>query len=161
MLVKDFIEEYARYRALGEKAMAQASDADLNHVPVADGNSIAMIVRHVAGNLVSRFTDFLTTDGEKPWRDRDAEFEEEPYTREQVEQTWSRGFEVVATELAKLGDADLERAVTIRSEPHTVHRALCRSLAHTALHTGQIILLAKIAAGAGWQTLSIPKSKPA
>ncbi len=158
MLLKNFMEEYTRYRDLGEKAMAQVSDADLNHLPVADGNSIAMIVRHVCGNLVSRFTDFLTSDGEKPWRERDAEFEDGPYTREQVEQTWRRGFETVTAELAKLTDDDLQRTVTIRSATLTVHEALCRSIAHTALHTGQIILLAKIAAGGSWHTLSIPKA---
>jgi len=161
MLIKDFIDEYGRYRAMGDKAMAQVSDADLNHIPVGDGNSIAMIVRHVGGNLVSRFTDFLTSDGEKPWRNRDGEFADGPFTRADVQSTWAKGFDTVSTQLAKLSDNDLSRTVTIRGADMRVHEALCRSIAHTALHTGQIILLAKIAAGAGWQTLSIPKGKSA
>ncbi|HJQ21126.1 MAG TPA: DUF1572 family protein [Gemmatimonadaceae bacterium] len=161
MLIRDFIEEYLRWRAAGEKAMSQVSDADLNHIPVGDGNSIAMIVRHVGGNLTSRFTDFLTTDGEKPWRNRDGEFSDGPFTRADVEQAWTRGFDTVTTELGKLSDADLDKTITIRSAGMRVHEALCRSLAHTAMHTGQIILLAKIAAGAHWQTLSIPKGKSA
>ena len=161
MLIKDFIDEYGRYRAMGEKAMAQVSDADLNHVPVGDGNSIAMIVRHVGGNLTSRFTDFLTADGEKPWRNRDGEFADGPFTRVDVEGAWKKGFDVVAAELAKLSDDQLGRTVTIRGAELRVHEALCRSLAHTAMHTGQIILLAKIAAGADGKTLSIPKGKSA
>ena len=159
MLITDFIDEYGRYRAMGEKAMAQVSDADLNHIPVGDGNSIAMIARHVGGNLTSRFTDFLTSDGEKPWRNRDGEFADGPFERGDVEATWKRGFDTVAAELGKLSDTDLDRTITIRGAELRVHEALCRSLAHAAMHIGQIILLAKIAAGANWQTLSIPKGK--
>jgi hypothetical protein len=161
MLIQDFTDEYLRWRAAGEKAMSQVSDEDLNHIPVGDGNSIAMIVRHVGGNLVSRFTDFLAADGEKPWRDRDGEFSDGPFSRKDVDETWKRGFDVVANELAKLSDKDLDRTVTIRGSELRVHEALCRSVAHTASHVGQIILLAKIAAGANWQTLSIPKGKSA
>ena len=161
MLIKDFIDEYLRWRAVGEKAMSQVSDEDLNRIPVTDGNSIAMIARHVGGNLVSRFTDFLTADGEKPWRNRDGEFSDGPFNRKDVEQAWGRGFETVTTELAKLTDKDLDRTITIRGAELRVHEALCRSLAHTAMHSGQIILLAKIAAGAKWETLSIPKGKSA
>lgn len=161
MLIKNFSDEYERYRSMGDKAIAQVSDADLNHIPVGDGNSIAMIARHVGGNLVSRFTDFLTADGEKPWRDRDSEFGDGPFTRADVGAAWKRGFDTVTGALATLTDADLGREITIRGAQLTVHEALCRSIAHTALHTGQIILLAKIAAGANWQTLSIPKGKSA
>ncbi|HMC53757.1 MAG TPA: DUF1572 family protein [Gemmatimonadaceae bacterium] len=161
MLIKDFVDEYGRYRVIGDKAMAQVSDADLNHIPVGDGNSIAMIVRHVGGNLVSRFTDFLTADGEKPWRNRDGEFADGPFTRADVQSTWAKGFDTVAAQLAKVSEDDLGTTITIRGAELRVHEALCRSLAHTAMHTGQIILLAKIAAGSGWQTLSIPKGKSA
>jgi hypothetical protein len=161
MLIKDFNDEYLRYRAAGEKAMAQVTDASLNAIPIAEGNSIAMIVRHVGGNLVSRFTDFLTSDGEKPWRNRDGEFAEGPFARADVDAAWARGFDVVRAELAKLTDNDVTREVAIRGAKLTVHEALCRSLAHTAMHTGQIILLARIAAGAEWQTLTIPKGKSA
>lgn len=161
MFVKDFSDEYTRYRAYGEKAMAQLSDEQINRVPVGDANSIAMIVRHVGGNLRSRFTDFTTSDGEKPWRDRDNEFEENRYSRAEIDEAWRNGFDIVASELAKLSDDDLTRTIQIRGVSLTVHEALCRSLAHTASHVGQIILLAKIAAAGDWKTLSIPRGQSA
>src|SRR4051812_46549073 len=102
MYVKDFLDEYARYRALGEKAMAQVSDDAFNHVPVAEGNSIAMIARHVGGNLTSRFTAFLTSDGEKPWRDRDGEFADGPFVRGDVEKLWKTGFDILADQVGQL-----------------------------------------------------------
>lgn len=159
MLIKDFLGEYSRYRTLGEKAMAQVSDDALNRLPAPDANSIAMIVRHVGGNLASRFTDFLTSDGEKPWRDRDSEFADGPFTREHVDAQWKRGWDVVERELGKVTDDDLERTITIRGVELTVHEALCRSIAHTAMHVGQIILLARMYASKEWSTLSIPKGK--
>ena len=161
MFVKDFADEYQRYRSMGEKAVAQVSDDVLNEIPVNDGNSIAMIVRHVGGNLASRFTDFLASDGEKPWRNRDNEFAEGRYTRAEVQEAWKTGFDIVARELGQLTEDDLRREIAIRGVALTVHEALCRSIAHTAMHTGQIVLLAKIAAGAEWQTLSIPKGQSA
>jgi hypothetical protein len=161
MFVQSFIDEYHRYRLLGEKAIAQSTDGALNHVPVGDGNSIAMIVRHVSGNLTSRFTDFLTSDGEKPTRDRDGEFVDGFWSRDEITSAWASGFEVVARELEVLTDEDLERVVTIRNTPLTVHEALARSIAHTAMHTGQIVLLAKIEAGDRWNTLSIPRGESA
>jgi hypothetical protein len=159
MLSKDFLDEYRRYRALGEKAMAQVSDDALNHVPAPEANSIAMIVRHIGGNLASRFTDFLSSDGEKPWRNRDEEFADGPFTRAQVNEAWKKGWDVVEREVAKLADADLEKKVKIRGTELTVHEALCRSVAHTAMHVGQVILLARMYATSDWQTLSIPKGK--
>jgi len=158
-LVKDFIDEFSRYRALGEKAMAQVSDEGLNRVPTADGNSIAIIVRHIGGNLVSRYTNFLTSDGEKPWRDRDAEFVEGPFSRIDVDGAWKAGWDVLERELAKVTDADLARTIAIRGVTLRVHEALCRSLAHTASHVGQIVLLARIDAAGQWKTLSIPKGQ--
>jgi uncharacterized damage-inducible protein DinB len=158
-MIKNFIDEYTRYRLLGEKTMAQVSDEDLNRVIGEGTNSIAMIVRHISGNLISRFTDFLTTDGEKPWRNRESEFEEVEYTREQVDQLWSQGWQALEAELAALTDADLDKQITIRGQAHTVHEALCRSLAHVALHTGQIILLGRIMTGGDWKWLTIPKGK--
>jgi len=159
MLVQSFIDEFQRYRLLGEKAIAQSSDGALNHVPVGDGNSIAMIVRHVSGNLTSRFTDFLTTDGEKPTRDRDSEFTDGFWSRDEITSAWTSGFAIVERELSALEVDDLTRTVTIRNTPLTVHEALARSIAHTAMHTGQIILLAKIEAGDRWNTLSIPRGQ--
>jgi hypothetical protein len=159
MFVKDFMGEYRRCRDLGEKAMAQASDDALNQVPVADGNSIAVIVRHVGGNLVSRFTDFPSSDSEKPWRNRDSEFADGPFARADLDRVWGTAFDLVERELGRLSDDALPLTTTIRGAPLTVHQALCRSLAHTAMHTGQIVLLAKIAAGAHWKTLSIPRGE--
>ena len=159
MLIADFRSEYARYRQIAEKAMRQMPDTLLNRVPAADANSAAMIVRHMSGNFVSRFTNFLTEDGEKPNRDRDAEFAERTYARDEVEELWSKGFAVLESALAPLGDADLQRTVTIRNQPMTVHAALARSLAHLSYHVGQIVLLARIYASGPWESLSIPKGQ--
>lgn len=159
MFVKDFIDEYARYRAMGEKAMEQVSDDALNRVIVPNGNSIAMLVRHMGGNLVSRFTDFLTADGEKPWRNRDDEFAEGEYSRAVVDEAWTTGWNVLEAELKKLTDDDLERLVTIRNQELSVHAALSRSLAHVSMHVGQIILLARMLASHEWRWISIPKGQ--
>lgn len=156
-MIQDFVDEYRRYRQLGERAMAQVSDATLNRVPMEDGNSIAMIVRHVSGNLASRFTDFLTDDGEKPWREREQEFAPCELRRDEVEAIWRAGWSVLELQLAALTDADLARVVTIRQQPLTVHAALCRSLAHVAYHAGQIVLLARMSAQESWTSLSIPR----
>ena len=161
MLIADFRSEYARYRQIAEKAMRQMPDVLLNRVPAPDANSAAMIVRHMSGNFVSRFTNFLTDDGEKPDRNRDAEFEERTYTRDEVEELWAKGFAVLDDALAPLGDADLGRTVTIRGQPMTVHAALARSLAHLSYHVGQIVLLARIYAAGPWESLSIPKGRSA
>ena len=159
MLIDDFRNEYARWRKTAEQAIAQMPDDALNHVPSPEGNSVAMLVRHVSGNLVSRFTNFLTEDGEKPDRDRDAEFVERPYTRAEVNDMMRRGFGVVDATLASLTDDDVTRTVTIRGETMTVHAALARSLAHIANHMGQIVLIAKMTAASSWQSLSIPRGK--
>lgn len=150
-------EEFRKWRRLGERALEQLTDEQIN-APGAGGNSsVAVIVQHVAGNLRSRFTDFLTTDGEKPDRNRDGEFEEPGLTCAAARALWERGFAAALRALAELNDADLARTVTVRTEPCTVAEALHRSLGHTANHAGQVIYLAKSHCGAGWRTLSIPK----
>ena len=159
MLIDDFRSQYANYRQLAEKALAQMPDEQLDRVLSPEGNSAAMIVRHMSGNLVSRFTNFLTEDGEKPNRDRDREFDERPYSRAEMNELWAKGFAVVDAALAPLGDDDLGRTVTIRQQPMTVHAALTRSLAHLAYHVGQIVLLARIHAAGPWDSLSIPRNK--
>lgn len=156
-MLKDFLDEYERYQLTAAKALQQVSDDALNQQLGPDLNSLAMLVRHISGNLRSRFTDFLTTDGEKPWRDRDSEFAEIVYTRQQVDQMWAEGWSVLFQEVGALTDADLTRTVTIRGVSLTVHEALCRSLAHVAMHVGQIILLARLLHQGEWQWLSIPK----
>ena len=157
VMIKDFEDEYRRYRINGEKAMAQVSDDALNKALGPDDNSIAIIVRHISGNLLSRFTDFLTTDGEKDWRNRDSEFSDVTYTRQELDEMWVRAWSVLETQFTGLTDEDLEKTVSIRGTSLTVHEALCRSLAHTASHIGQIILLAKVLSGGEWKSLSIPK----
>ncbi len=158
-MIKDFIDEYERYRISGEKAIDQVSDDGLNHVTGHDNNSIAVIIRHISGNLVSRFTDFLRSDGEKPWRNRDSEFEDVEYSRDELHQIWDKGWEVLNAQLSELSDADLQRKVFIRGQEFTVHGALSRSLAHTAYHIGQIVLLARILKGGDWAWISIPRGK--
>ena len=158
-MIKDLVDEYARYRSIGEKAIQQVSDEALNSVLGADNNSIAIIVRHISGNLLSRFTDFLTSDGEKPWRDRDAEFESTMYTRRDVEQMWAEGWGVMESALSKLGDEQLQHHVYIRGQAWTIHDALCRSLAHVSYHVGQIVLLARILNDGNWQWISITKGQ--
>jgi hypothetical protein len=159
MLIDDFRSQYVNYRQLAEKALAQMPDSALDRVLSPEGNSAAMIVRHMSGNLVSRFTNFLTEDGEKPNRERDREFDERPYSRAEMNALWAKGFAVLDDALAPLGDDDLHRTVTIRQEPMTVHAALTRSLAHLASHVGQIVPLARIEAASPWESLSIPRNK--
>lgn len=159
MLIKDFVDEYARYRSIGEKAFRQVSDESLNSVLGVDNNSIAIIVRHISGNLLSRFTDFLTSDGEKDWRNRDSEFQDIQYDRNEVEGLWTAGWGVLETQLSELRDEHLQQHVYIRGEAWSVHAALCRSLAHISYHVGQIVLLARILNDGNWQSLSIPKGQ--
>jgi hypothetical protein len=159
MFVQDFIGEYERYRLASEKALAQVPDDALNRILAPNGNSVAMLVRHVGGNLTSRFTDFMTSDGEKPWRDRDTEFDEGPFTRAEIDEIWKKGWAALEGELAKLTEADLQRTVVIRRQELTVHAALCRSMSHVAMHTGQIILLARIFATDEWKWITIPKGQ--
>jgi hypothetical protein len=155
----DFRDEYERYKLAGEKALAQVPETAWHRTLGGADNSLATLIRHISGNLRSRFTDFLTSDGEKPWRDRDSEFTETAETRQQLEDRWAQGWAVLFETLTAMTDADLGRQVTIRGVPLTVHEALCRSLAHTASHIGQIILLARVFCEGEWQSLSIPKGQ--
>lgn len=148
--------EYRRYRALGEAAMAQLSPDQLHEPGPNASNSVAVIAWHVGGNLVSRFTDFLTTDGEKPWRNRDEEFVTRRPSREDLMAQWERGWDVLFAALAPLTDEDLGRTVTIRGVPLPVHAALHRSLAHTSYHVGQVVYVARALRGDRWEYLSIP-----
>jgi Protein of unknown function (DUF1572) len=158
MYTTDFIDEYRRWRLAAEKAIEQVPDDQINRVLSKDGNSVAMLMRHVGGNLASRFGDFLTADGEKPWRDRDGEFAEGPFTRADALALWSTGWDTLNAELAPLTDADLNVTVKVRGQPMTVHSALTRSLSHIANHCGQIIILARILSSE-WQWITIPKGK--
>ncbi len=146
------------YKALGEKAIGQAPDASLTRELDPNSNSIEMIVQHVSGNLRSRYRDFLTTDGEKPDRHRDHEFEPHHATREDLLRRWNDGFAVALGAIEALTPADLGRTVTIRGEAHTVVEALNRTVAHTAYHVGQIVYLARHFAGPVWTSLTIPRA---
>lgn len=159
--VKDSVNVFRNYKQMAEKAMAQVSDEHLVATLDDEMNSIAIIVKHMAGNMRSRWTDFLTTDGEKPDRQRDTEFEAPPAGRRELMDMWERGWQYVFEALEPLDDADLGRTVTIRGEPHSVMQAINRQIAHYANHIGQIVLLAKHFAAAQWQSLTIPKRRNA
>ena len=148
--------EYLRYKALAEAAIAQVNESDLSVQPSGTDNSIAVICWHVSGNFESRFTDFLTSDGEKPWRSREEEFQSRTTTRAELLAKWSRGWEVVLRALAELKDEDLQRTVTIRRQPLQVNEALHRSFGHLAYHVGQIVYIGKSLRGTDWHFLSIP-----
>jgi uncharacterized damage-inducible protein DinB len=156
----DLVRTFRNYKALGDGALSQVSDDDLHTLVDRDANSIAVIVKHLAGNLRSRFTDFLTTDGEKPDRDRDAEFEmAERVSRDDINGWWEEGWASALASIESLTPEDLERTVTIRGEPFHVVEALNRLATHAAYHVGQIVLLAKHFAGPNWKSLSIPKGQ--
>ena len=148
---------FGHYKELAEKALAQVKDEDLHRVLGDDGNSIAVLMQHISGNLRSRFTDFLVSDGEKPWRDRDGEFSEKQLSRAALLEVWEGAWTVFFQEAGPLGASDMLRTVLIRNEPHTVQDALHRQLAHYAYHVGQIVLLARSFVGAEWTSLSIPR----
>ncbi len=154
-LIASLEAEYHRYKTLGENAVIQLPEAQLADA-AGSSNSIATIVWHLAGNLTSRFTDFLTSDGEKPWRDRDSEFLARQVKRAELQAKWEDGWRVLFAALSALSDADLAKTVTIRGQPHTVAEALHRSLAHTSYHVGQIVFVAKALRGADWRYLTIP-----
>jgi hypothetical protein len=159
---KDALDLFRYYKRLGERAIEQCPDEGLFATLDAESNSIAIIVKHMAGNMRSRWTDFLTTDGEKPDRNRDTEFEDAPSNRAELIATWERGWELLFDALEPLTDADLTRTVTIRTEPHSVMQAINRQVAHYSCHVGQIVFLAKHAtakATGGWTSLSVPRNK--
>lgn len=151
------LKEFTYYKGLGEKAMAQVSDEDLFREPAPGSNSIAIIVKHLHGNMLSRWTDFLTTDGEKEWRDRDGEFEGDLADREALMHLWDEGWDRLFSAIAPLSPDALARIVPIRTEPHTVAQAITRQLAHVPYHIGQIVLLAKLFKGEEFTSLTIPK----
>jgi len=159
--LEDALELFRYYKGLAERAMEQIAEEKLFESLDKENNSISIVVKHMAGNMRSRWTDFLTTDGEKPDRNRDAEFEAPPATRAELMDLWERGWAYVFTAIEPLSDADLGRTVTIRGEAHSVMQAINRQLAHYANHVGQIVMLAKHFAGARWTSLTIPRKRAA
>jgi hypothetical protein len=159
--VEDARQNFRKYKKMAEDAVAQIDDHALFAKADAESNSIAIVMLHIGGNLRSRWTDFLSTDGEKPWRNRDAEFDPAIQTRDGVWAAWEAGWTATFETMEMLGDRDLARTITIRGEAHTVLQAISRSVAHTAYHVGQIVWMAKHHKGGDWKTLSMPKKRPA
>src|SRR5207245_2074819 len=160
--VKDSIDLFRYYKKLAERAMAQCADEGLFATLDAESNSIAIIVKHMAGNMRSRWMDFLTSDGEKPDRNRDTEFEQPPRTRAELLEVWERGWKYLFDALTPLTDADLTRSVPIRTEPHSVMQAINRQVAHYSHHIGQIVFLAKhltTKVTGKWDSLSVPRGQ--
>jgi hypothetical protein len=159
--LEDSLTLFRYYKNLAEKAMAQVTDDQLGAVSDEEMNSIAVIVKHMAGNMRSRWTDFLTTDGEKPDRDREAEFFDPPATREELLALWEQGWQCLFRALEPLSDEDLQRTITIRGEAHSVMQAINRQVAHYPYHCGQIVFLAKHFQHADWKSLSVPRGQSA
>jgi uncharacterized damage-inducible protein DinB len=157
--LEDSLSLFRYYKNLAERAMGQVTDDELLAAPDSESNSIAVIVKHMTGNMQSRWPDFLTTDGEKPGRDRDAEFENPLQTREALLAAWEAGWQCLFSALEPLSDDDMSRRVTIRGEPHSVMQTVNRQLAHYAYHCGQIVFLAKHFRSSEWKSLSVPRGK--
>ena len=157
----DSLSLFRQYKRLAERAMEQVTDEQLFASLDEESNSIAIIVKHMAGNMRSRWTDLLTTDGEKPERDRDSEFVDAPQTRSALLDTWENGWACVFAAIEPLSDTDLARTVTIRGEAHSVMQAINRQVAHYAHHVGQIVLLTKHFAHDRWQSLSVTRNQSA
>ncbi len=159
--LEDALSLFRYYKRVGEAAMAQVTDEQLFAVLDPEMNSIALIVKHLSGNMRSRWTDFLTSDGEKPDRNRDAEFEEPPSGREEMMRMWESGWSCVFSALEPLSSQDMTRQVFIRGEPHSAMQAVSRQLAHYAYHSGQIVFLAKHFQHSHWESPTIPRGQSA
>src|SRR5580698_5630809 len=159
--MEDALKILHQYKSMVEKAIDQVSDDELTQTLDSESNSIALIVKHMVGNMRSRWTDFLTSDGEKPDRNRDTEFEAPPATRADLMALWEAGWACVFGALEPLSDEDVGRRVTIRGEAHSVMQAVNRQIGHYACHIGQMVLLAKHMQHAQWKTLSVPRGKSA
>ena len=155
------IKQFEYYKLLGEKTIISLTDEQLNHKVNDESNSVTSIVKHLHGNMLSRWTDFLTTDGEKTSRKRDEEFEDTNLTREQVLQLWEEGWACLFSALRSLTASDLEKIIYIRNQGHTVMEAINRQLAHYPYHVGQIVYIGKMALNTAWVSLSIPKGNSA
>jgi uncharacterized damage-inducible protein DinB len=151
------IKRLRYYKDLADKTFEQLDDAAFHFSPGQESNSIAVIIQHMAGNMLSRWTNFLTEDGEKPWRRRDDEFETQSFTRQQLLDTWEKGWKCFLDALLALDEADLSKTIYIRQEPLSVIDAINRQLAHYPYHVGQIVYIGRMQMGSKWKSLSIPK----
>jgi hypothetical protein len=159
--LEDSIALFHYYKKLAERAMEQVKDESLTTVLDSEMNSIAIVVKHMAGNMRSRWTDFLTTDGEKPDRNRDNEFVDAPVSRTSLNKMWEEGWATLFAALSPLSEADLGKTVLIRGEAHSVMQAVNRQIAHYAYHCGQIVMLAKHFQAEDWKSLSVPRGQSA
>jgi hypothetical protein len=157
--IDSVLKRFMEYKSLGEKAMSQLTDEELVWMPNTESNSIAIIIQHMHGNMVSRWTNFLTEDGEKEWRKRDSEFEEQQLPRKALMDRWDAGWKTLLDAIGSLQSGDLEKTVTIRSQPLTVIDAINRQFAHYSYHIGQIVYIAKMIKELAWKSLSIPKAR--
>ena len=157
LFLESTISRFKEYKLLGEKTFAQLDEIQMKHQPNNDSNSIAIIMQHLHGNMLSRWTNFLTEDGEKEWRRRDEEFETQSHSKEQLLQLWNKGWQLFLTTLESLQESDLLKTITIRTKPLVVIDAINRQLAHYSYHVGQIVYLGRWMKENGWQSLSIPK----
>jgi len=157
--LNSYIKRITYYKNFGEQTFAQLDELDFHYQPNEESNSIAMIIQHIAGNMLSRFTNFLTEDGEKEWRKRDAEFEEQHLSKDALLKLWQKGWDCYLGSVQLLTEDDLEKTITIRSEQHTVTDALNRQLAHYPYHVGQIVYLGRMIKSKTWKNLSIPKGQ--
>lgn len=153
------IRRLTQYKELGERTFQQLSDQDFSWKPGDQANSVAILIKHLSGNMLSRWTDFLGSDGEKPWRDRDGEFEEDQKSRAEILEEWEKGWRCLLEALNHLKEEDLEKTIRIRQEPLVVVDAINRQLAHIAYHIGQIVFIGKACAGNNWVSLSIPRGQ--
>ena len=153
------IATFQSQRQLADRAIVQLSDDQLHKALDPETNSIAVVMKHLAGNMLSRWTDFLATDGEKPWRNRDSEFVDDFSSRAELDEYWQRGWMCLFETLGSLTGDDLTRTVAVRGEPHTVLLAIDRQLSHYGYHVGQIVMIARILAGENWTTLTIPRGQ--
>ena len=157
--LKSADRQFRYYKKLGEQAMEQIEDSALLWQPNDESNSIAIIVKHLWGNMMSRWTDFLDTDGEKEWRKRDAEFENDLNDREVIMQKWEEGWQCLFNALESITDNDLNHTIYIRNDGHSILEAINRQIAHYSYHVGQIVYVAKMVKNEGWKSLSIPRNK--
>ena len=157
--MQSVLKEFHDYKKMGEKTFAQVEEKDFHYQPNEECNSIAINIQHMHGNMLSRWTNFLTEDGEKEWRQRDEEFEIHDFSKAKLLQLWEEGWKLVIDTIESLTDDDLTKIVNIRNKPYSVIGAINRQVAHYAYHVGQIVLLAKIIKGTEWQTLTIPRKK--
>jgi len=157
--IESILKQFQYYKLLGERTFLQLSDSDLHWQYNPESNSIAIIVKHLWGNMRSRWTDFITTDGEKDFRDREAEFEADIKTREELIEKWNEGWKILFEALASVNESNINQLVYIRNQGHTITEAINRQLTHYAYHIGQIVYIGRLIQGVDWQSLSIPKGE--